>query len=244
MRIKNYLWIAPFLSFLCGYLIFGKLFQPKEFCTPSIVGKKLLQAVSILSDHKLNIRFIAQKTDPDLPQGTILSQKPLAGRKIKPNQAVFVVISTKPPRLPCPDLINKSIDTVKKMLEKQNIRNKSYFLPSNHPQNNCIAQLPSCATPLEENNVITYLSAGNKKPVILPSFKHTNFSDIREFIQKWETTIKFDIINHPQANLEQLEDNTYIIIDQRPLAGSIVNLDNSKKKLKIHLKIAKNLATQ
>jgi len=238
MYIKQYLWIIPFISFLCGYLIFGKLFEPKVFDTPAIVGKKLLEAVTILSDHKLNIRFIAQKEDPDLPTGTILSQKPLAGRKIKPNQAVFVVVSTKPPKTPCPTLINRSLDSITKILEKENIRNKSYFLPSNHPQNNCIAQYPSPTTPLKENNVITYLSHGNKKPVILPKFKYQNLTDITEFLQKWSEYIDFDILNYSQKNLSELEHENYVIIDQRPLAGSIVNLD-PKKKLKIHLKIAK-----
>jgi len=242
MRIKNYLWIAPFISFLLGYLIFGKLFEPKIFSTPSIVGKKLLQAVSILSDYKLNIRFIAQKEDPDLPTGTILSQKPLAGRKIKPNQTVFVVVSTKPPKVPCPYLINRPLDSINQTLENKNIRNKSYFLASNHPKNNCISQHPSPTTPLRENNVITYVSSGNKKPVILPKFKHKDLASIIKFLQKWHEYIEFDILNFSSKKLEQLEHDQYIIIDQRPLAGSIVNLDN-QKKLKIHLKIVKRKST-
>jgi len=236
MRIQSYLWIIPFISFLFGYLLLGTLFQPKEFETPAIVGKQLLSAVSILSDHKLNIRFLAQKQDPDLPQGTILSQKPLPRRKIKTNQAVYVVISKKPPKTPCPTLLNKPLESIVKELEKKNIRNKSYFLPSKHPKNSCLAQYPCPLTPLKGKNIITYVSDGNKKPVILPDFKNKKIIEVVEFLRKYEPQIKIEIIHSPSCKFDHICDENCIVSDQRPLAGSIVKLDD-KNPISVHLKI-------
>jgi len=238
MRMQQYFWIIPFISFLGGYLLLGSLFQPKEFETPAIVGKQLLNAVSVLSDHKLNIRFLAQKEESDLPQGTILSQKPLSGRKIKANQSVYVVISKKPPKIPCPALLGKPLNTLLKELEQKNIRNKSYFLPSNHPKNNCIAQYPCPLTPLKGKNVITYVSDGNKKPVILPDFKHKKIVQVVEFLKKYAPYIKVEMIHSPRCELHHMCDQNCIVSDQRPLAGSIVKLDG-KNPIKVHLKIVK-----
>jgi len=50
---------------------------------PALVGKQLQNAVALLSQKNLNVRFITQKEDPDLPHGTILSQTPAAGRNVK-----------------------------------------------------------------------------------------------------------------------------------------------------------------
>ena len=236
MCIKNYLWITPFISFICGYLLLRTLFQPKEFDAPAIIGKQLLTAVSILSDHALNIRFLAQKEEPDLPQGTILAQKPLPGRKIKANQAVYVVISKKSPKIPCPDLLGKSLDTIIHDLEKENIRNKSYFFPSNYPRNSCIAQYPCPRIALKENNIITYLSNGNKKPVIFPDFKGKKIDTVIEFLKKYEPQIRIEMVHSFHDNTEYLSKEDHIISDQRPLAGSIITLDE-KNPISVHLKV-------
>jgi len=217
-------------------MLLGTLFQPKEFTTPAIVGKQLLKAISILSDHKLNIRFLAQKEDSDLPQGTILSQKPLPGRKIKANQAIYVVISKKPPKIPCPALLNKSLDTFLKDLENKHIRNNSYFLPSSYPKHNCFAQYPHPLTPLEGKHVITYISDGNKKPVILPDFRNKRITKVVEFLKKYEPHIKTEIIHSPASKFGHICNENCVISDQRPLAGSIITLDE-KKPIAVHLKV-------
>ncbi|MFC1842702.1 PASTA domain-containing protein [Candidatus Dependentiae bacterium] len=246
--LKKYIWIviwaAPFVSFLLGYLAIGKLFQPKTFSTPAIVGKKLQQAISILSDRKLNIRFLANKEEPDLPNNTILSQKPIAGREIKPNQAVYVVVSKKPHKVPCPHLINKHKDKIAKQLNPKNIRNRSYYLPSNYPTDHCIAQHPTSNTPLKKNNVITYLSQGNQKPVVFPNFKGKNLEKVLDFLKPY-TNIAIKIVT-PYNNQNSKNTNPsaqdLVISDQRPLAGSIVHLHNTNKLL-VHLQTDKILDT-
>jgi len=237
---KNYLFILPFVSCLCGYLLVGKLLQPTVFHTPSIIGKNILPAISTLSKHNLNIRIIDYKQDPDLPEGTILSQKPQSGRKIKPHQSVYVVLSKKPYRIPCPLLVGKDISSITQMLTNKNIRNKSYYLPSNHPENHCIAQYPSPSTELKKNNIITYLSQAYKKPVVLPDFRNKKLSKVRNFIKNYKN-ISVEIINSKNSHIC---DDNYTVTDQRPLAGSIVNL-HREKKLLVHLKVtSQNPASQ
>jgi len=234
IRYKTIIWILPFLSFSLGYIAVGRLFKPKEFETPSIVGKQLIDAVSILSQQNLNIRFLAEKEDADIPHGTILTQSPQPGRKIKANQSIFTVISKKPTQIPCPRVINIHIDVIAQTLAAKKIRNKNYFLPSIYPHNNCIAQFPSPGIMLKKNNIITYISAGNKKPILLPNFKGKNIVEVVEFLNKYNG-IKPEIIHTPSHDLIHYYDETCSVIDQRPLAGSIISID-SKKPILLHLK--------
>jgi len=123
-----------------------------------------------------------------------------------------------------------------KRLEEKHIRNKSYFFPSRHPVDNCVAQHPCPLAPLKENKVITYVSQGNKKPVILPDFKHKKATDVIEFLKKYENTINVEIIHSPRCKKDHICDEHCIVSDQKPLAGSIIHLDK-EKKLSIYLKV-------
>lgn len=191
-NFKNYLWIIPFLSFLLGYFTVQKIFQPKSFNTPAIVGKKLQEAISILSKNQLNIKFIMEKEDSDLPHGTILSQKPIPGLKITPNQSVYVTISKKPNRSTCPELFNKNIDNIALILKSKNLKSKSYHIPSNLPTNSCIAQYPLPDFSVKDTCIITYISKTNKKPVIFPNLKNKNLNSVLDFLNNHN--IKAEII--------------------------------------------------
>lgn len=233
-QIKNYLWLIPFLSFLSGYAFFSHLYKINEIKTPNIVGVQLPQAIVELSNKNLNLRILAKKQDPDLPSGTILSQTPRGGQKIKPNQSVFIVTSEKPPKIPAPMLVNKNIETITKQLEHNNIRNKSYYLPGNQPVNSCIAQFPPPGTLLKWNNVITYVCQGNQKPVILPNFKNKTVTAVKEFLKHYH--VKIDWMHTPECDADHTCDQHCIVTDQRPLAGSIITLDY-EKPLTLHLQV-------
>src|SRR5476649_323079 len=107
--LKKFLWTLPFICFIAGYLFLTKLYPAKEIETPTVVGKTLQEACTILSHHTLNSRLIALKEDPLLPDSTIISQTPQAGQKIKPNQAVFIVASMQPQKNSAPQYAQKPL---------------------------------------------------------------------------------------------------------------------------------------
>ena len=122
--LKKFLWTLPFVCFIAGYLFLTKLYPVKEIETPVVVGKTLQEACTTLARHNLNSRLIALKEDPLLPDGTIISQTPHAGQKIKPNQAVFIVASTQPEKNSAPDYVQKPLSEFEPELTAQNIRAK------------------------------------------------------------------------------------------------------------------------
>ncbi|GAG41516.1 unnamed protein product, partial [marine sediment metagenome] len=153
MKTQTYLWTVPFFCFIAGYLFLQWVSKVQYLEAPPLVGKQLQDAVAQLSGKNLNIRLIAQKEDPDLPGGTILSQSPAAGQKIKPHQAIHAVISKKPEKIIAPNLINKSKEVIDRELAALGLRSKIHFLPSNRPINSCITQHPAQGQPIEENKI-------------------------------------------------------------------------------------------
>lgn len=233
MNIKNYLWAFPFLSFLAGYFLLQKISNVSKLNAPALVGKQLQEAVAVLSDNNLNLRLITQKDDADLPAGTILSQTPSAGQNIKPYQALHVVVSKKPQKKAAPALIYKSAQQIEKILKKDGIRNKSYYQPSNCPRNSCIAQQPATGKPLETNKIVTYISSGNSKPVLLPDFRGKTATEAVDFL-KSHHCCNAQISHGSRGGKNHVCDQFCIITHQRPLAGSIINLDD-KKPFSVHL---------
>jgi len=235
MKLQNYLWTLPFLSFLAGYLVLQQFSRVEKLEAPNIVGRQLQEAVAELSAHNLNIRFIAQKNDPDLPEGTILSQTPAAGQQIKPHQAIHVLISKSPHKIAAPLLVGKPEQVIKQQLSALGIRSTFHRLASNRPFNTCIAQLPTAGTQLEKDKVTVYLSAGSKKPILLPDLKGKTVPKVAEFLQRYN--VQMELVHTKPENQDHQCDQNCVITDQRPLAGSIVIL-SEEKPLVLHLQVS------
>ena len=199
--------------------------------TPSLIGKNINYAAKVLSQHNLNLRIIAEKEDADLPEGTIISQTPTKQQKVKPQQSVFCVVSHQTQSAHAPCLINNQIKQVDELLKNEKIRNKSYCLASKYSEGTCIAQIPSAQEPLQYQSMIIYLSASNKKTVVFPSLKGKSVDEVIEFLDKY--TIK------PSVQHNRLVDKHHhctncIVIDQKPLVGSLVDFS---KPLPVQLQV-------
>jgi hypothetical protein len=72
--------------------------------------------------------------------------------------------------------------------------------------------------------MIAYLSAGSRKPIILPNFKQLTVREAQEHLVGQPITPQ---ITHTRPAPPH-ECSSCIILDQRPLAGSIVTLDETK----------------
>lgn len=235
---KRFLWTLPFICFIAGYLFLTKLYPVKEIETPNVIGKKLQEACTILSKNNLNVRLIAIKEDPLLPDSTIISQTPLVGQKIKPNQAVFIVSSTQPQKNSAPQYIQKPLNEIEQEIINKNIRAKSYAMPSIVSENSCFAQWPEAGLPLENNKMVLYVAQPMNKPILIPHLKNKSVLAVADFLKT--NSIQVDIIHNANAQDDDEHTcNNCIIIDQRPLAGSII-AHNAQKPLRIQLHVATN----
>src|SRR5579863_8514253 len=119
--LRRILWLLPFISFLIGYQLISHMYTVESLETPTVIGKTLPDALSILTAHNLNPRLQANKEVTELPTGTILNQLPLPKTKIKPNQNIYLVISHKTQLHNAPSFINKQSTDIIPLLKNASI---------------------------------------------------------------------------------------------------------------------------
>lgn len=229
--IKDIYWISPFIFFLAGYQFLNVFFYQSTTKTPLLIGKTLPKALIALSENNLNMRLIAQREDPDVPAGIIISQTPRAQSSIRPQQTVFLVTSKKPAQPPVPDLRNKTTTDYEKILQELKLRYRCFPLASNHPENTCLAQIPEPQKELPDGGIILYVSSQDTASVLFPSFKGKSVETVQTFLKKYN--LNADVYHthdvHPSHSCQHCK-----VTEQKPLPGSFVSL---KEPFSIQLKI-------
>ncbi|MFH1644593.1 MAG: PASTA domain-containing protein [bacterium] len=223
--------ILPFFSFILGYLALHLFFQKQEIMVPNVIGKDLQECIKIISDKSLSLKLLRTQQDNDLPEGIVLQQIPGANQKIRPNQNVFITISKKPKPAIAPNFIGLNQKEIIKNSKKAAILNKSFWFKSIYPVNTCISQYPEEGQPLKNQKLITYFSAGSNNLFIVPNLKDATLNDVKENLNNENISLE---ISHIKQNGDKFDDKNCIIIDQKPMAGSIVDMN---KPLRIQLQV-------
>lgn len=231
----DWLFLIPFICFAGGYFLIAHFYGAKEIQTPALIGKPLQEAARELSARNLNLRIITEKPDAELAAGTIVSQTPAAGKHIKENQSVFIVISRSLPRPLAPDCVNKPLELAQK--ELAGLQVKKYYLSSTSPRGYCFAQSPTAGTEITDR-LILYISTGSNKPILWPDFTHKPIEYVHTFLKN--NHIEPHILypseqpdNKPESTTDITSETvpsvpSLMISDQRPLAGSLLILEEEK----------------
>ncbi len=225
MNVKNSLWLLPFFSFTLGYFCMHMLFHMPSIDTPHLIGKPVHEILNLITEKKLNLRLIDQKEEADVPEGIILNQTPSAGTLIKPNQPLFIVTTKRPITRNAPDCIKKSLDQLENQLLAEGIQFRVYHLPHSYPEKMCFAQSP-------QNKLILYVSSGDKKPILWPNFISLPLRTATDFLNTYGITAH--IVNDSVYN--EYENAEYVVIDQRPTAGTLLTIDD-QKPLSVQLRV-------
>jgi serine/threonine-protein kinase len=99
-RFLYFYLLVPFACLLFVYLLLDNMIMPiitrhgSEFALMDVTGKTQDAAADILEEAGLGMEISAQEYRSDKPAGTILSQYPAAGSKIKSGRIIKVSISS------------------------------------------------------------------------------------------------------------------------------------------------------
>lgn len=236
MNISKNLWLLPFLSFIGGYCIIRALYKTDYIQVPPLVGLSLQNACSVATKAQLTIRLVAEKEDADLAEGTVISQTPSAHARLKPHQSVLLTASKKPAHIRAPELQGISIEQARAITQEKNIRTKIYTLDTPYPPDQCIGQMPTPDSPLENGKMLIYASGHTEKKFIMPHYKNMPIAEVVASCASQPVKIT---VTHEFPQESSHTCASCIVIDQRPLAGSLVSL-NADKPLIIHLQVAQN----
>jgi beta-lactam-binding protein with PASTA domain len=229
---RSFFWAIPFISFLLGYIILYHALQVSHVATPDLVGKTVEQAVAILSESNLNMRLLQYKEDATLAPGTIISQIPQAGQQIKPQQSLFLTVSRHALAGTAPNLLDQRLDSSDYLALTYDIKQIVFRVPSNYPQNYCVAQIPAAGELLEDKSMIVYTADSSAQKIIWPDFVGKRVHDVRDFLQAHDIAVEI-IHTYQQPDGHGCEN--CVVLDQRPLAGSLISLEGKNKQLQVQL---------
>lgn len=223
--LNNLLWTLPFLCFALGYQVLNQLYPTQVIATPNLVGLNLASALKITSNLKLNLRIISQQVDQDLPEDTILSQKP-THPFIKTSQTLLIVVSQKPAAKITPNLCGLSKPEIATKLGTQNLNFKSYQLPNLAASTTCFAQYPVAGKDLKNEPIVTYFGNQDLNLVIMPTLTGLSLSDVKNLLTTYDLRLIIRYLE-PHSACQDYPKNT--IIEQKPIAGTIINLTQLKQ---------------
>lgn len=229
-KLAPYLWIIPFLSFLGGYLLLSYYYRAKSIATPNLIGKPLDKALLLLNEYNLLVRVIEKREDSDLAEGIIVNQIPTAGQTIKTNQVMYVTITQKKGKPPIPNFCGTTKEYAQEIAHTYGLNLLLYSLETEAPENICLAQSPMPQTLSGDMPVRLYVAHYTQKPVIMPNFKGKTVDDVVSFLSLHDIT---PTILSASSNTQ----SDALVVDQRPLPGSLVTF-NQSKPLSVQLQVA------
>jgi beta-lactam-binding protein with PASTA domain len=203
---------------LAGIIAFVFLYSIKPHGgiveVPDLVGKELIDARQIVRNERLNIRVINYLYNSEYPNGTIISQRPVAGQKRKINSEIEVVVSKGPQLVRVPNLVGKNQLEAELVLEETGLTLGEILVDSSpeFPEGVVIKQLPDKNTQIEHGASVS----------ITLNVTEANLVKVPNFIGRPLTEVRGDLVTlglvFNQAT--PTPSNIYpegVVIDQRPL---------------------------
>lgn len=218
---KKTIWLFPFILFLMGYYAIDICFYQSLIKTPSVIGKSLTEALEVLSHHNLNAKLLGYKEGfSTIPEGTVISQNPSELSSIRPQQTVFLIVSTIPKKQQTPECVGLSYSIILEQLKKQGIDHIAYHVASNYPQGICIAQAPAVSSKELEGQLLLYISKGNNcSSFLMPDLTDMPIVQIVDFLQK--NNLPFTIYHSKETPPDHVCVSCKVVA-QKPLPRSSV----------------------
>lgn len=220
-QAKKFLWALPFVAFAGGYFAAAVLFGAKSVSVPPVVGMNAAQAIKTLSLVQLNMRLMGEREDANLPNGTVVTQEPAPGAKLKQNRAVFVAISHKPGIKTMPALQGMTSQQAQAALVSLAAQPNIVPIVSNLPQGTVIAQSPAAGNAVR-GHVVVYVAAPHDQKYLFPDLRGHTLGQVTEFLALHHLKPG----NVQALGWSQVCAPTQPVVEQRPLPGTLVSLEN------------------
>ena len=204
------------MGFFAGaFMSYGKFWSTAEVVVPDVTGKQMTLARQILEDKKLRVN-VAETYDASVPAGTVVSQNPEAGTKVKEERLVTIYVSKGGESLEMPDLKGLSRKDAEEKLTKMGLKIGSiYERNSDEEAGTVIATDPRAGSKINKGQSVDItVSKGKKeKKVSVPDVTGLPLEAAKEAI----TSAGFHVGSVTQEPSKQAAGT---VISQSPAGGS------------------------
>ena len=196
---------------------YGKFWSTAEVVVPDVTGKQMTLARQILEDKKLRVN-VAETYDASVPAGTVVSQNPEAGAKVKEERLVTIYVSKGGESLEMPDLKGLSRKDAEEKLTKMGLKIGSiYERNSDEEAGTVIATDPRAGSKINKGQSVDItVSKGKKeKKVSVPDVTGLPLEAAKEAI----TSAGFHVGSVSKEPSKQAEGT---VVSQSPAGGSSI----------------------
>ena len=206
------------MGFFAGaFMSYGKFWSTAEVVVPDVTGKQMTLARQILEDKKLRVN-VAETYDASVPAGTVVSQNPEAGTKVKEERLVTIYVSKGGESLEMPDLKGLSRKDAEEKLTKMGLKIGSiYERNSDEEAGTVIATDPRAGSKINKGQSVDItVSKGKKeKKVSVPDVTGLPLEAAKEAI----TSAGFHVGSVSKEPSKQAEGT---VVSQSPAGGSSI----------------------
>ena len=155
---------------------------------PNLVDLNLQQADSILAQEDLQLQILAEEADPSKQPGTILSQIPAPGTKIKEGRMVKVKVSKAEEAVIVPQLKGISVRQAELLLAQASLQlgEVSWVSSASFPRDVVIENIPSSGLTVPPGISVNIVASLGVLPdtVTMPDLVGKNIEDSRKILQE------------------------------------------------------------
>ncbi len=199
-----------------------------EINVPDVTNKPMDTAIRTLEAVNLKSDIVNQN-DPEVPAGTVISQKPEANEKIKENRRVTLYVSIGPKMALVPDVRQKDLEAAKIDLENAGFKvDTSESYSDEVVKDAVISQVPEANQKVAVGSTVTIEISKGKEPkyVIVPNVIGLSLADAKQKIEAAGLTL-----NQQLAQEESTEYASGIVTKQDPQSGQTQVLEGDQVTL-------------
>lgn len=194
---------------------------------PNLISNNASDIQKLLAGKELKYEILDSIYDPNLVEGTVIYQNPMAtdstGLKVKSDRTIKVRVSKRTRLVDVPNVVSKSQRFAEAVLMTKGLRTKTNFVPSNEDQGSVIEQKykgkpVTKGTKVPINSVVE-LTVGRKttgQMALVPNLFGLTIKDAKARLNSNQTLRLFTVCNDCADAQDSL---TARVVRQTPVAG-------------------------
>ncbi|WP_299529736.1 Stk1 family PASTA domain-containing Ser/Thr kinase [uncultured Streptomyces sp.] len=216
-------------AILIGSSVFGDNADDGRIATPNMVGSTQADAEGLAKNAGLVLKVGEEKACENQEKGKICSQSPEADSEIDKGGTVTVVVSTGAPKVEVPDVLEKSEDSARSLLEEKGFSVVTESVESEATPGTVVKQSPDGGSEAEKESEVK-ITIATEKTATVPGVTDRTFDQAKAQLQ----ALGFSNVAQSEVDSDKAAG---IVVEQTPEANSKQPLDTQ-----IVLKVSKGPA--
>jgi eukaryotic-like serine/threonine-protein kinase len=221
IRLKRWHWAAIAGALLMIALLIVGIIRLREYWVvpevevPLVEGESLSRAAEMLDQANLGFRIADQTPSDTVPSGHVISQNPGAGKKVKADRIIELVISTGPDLVELVNVVGRMEREATLILRESGFKVEREERHSDEPPGMVIAQDPSGGRTTKGSTITLHISIGGR-PFPIADLSPFTLTDAKNWLELFGLEL---------GTVRERHDNDITagyIISQSPEPGSMV----------------------